>query len=91
MRAGRCRGEKPPVWYPHLGVECLIRQLMKLHMHLGCETSLGLKLNVSIEALAVKLGVHILPAFATMPRQVQKQSCMVIVGFSVGEVQQVQN
>ena len=42
---------------PHLGVECLIHQLMKLHVHVGCETSLGLKLKVSIEDLALELGV----------------------------------
>ena len=46
---------------PHLGVECLIHQLMKLHMHFGCGTSLGLKLKVSIEALAVELGVSSQP------------------------------
>ena len=42
---------------PHLGVECLIHQLMKLQMHFGCETSLGLRFKVSLEALAVELGV----------------------------------
>ena len=46
---------------PHLGVECLIHQLMKLHMHFSCETSLCLKLKVSIEALAVELGVSSQP------------------------------
>ena len=46
---------------PHLGVECLIHQLMKLHMHFGCGTSLGLKLKVSIEALAVELEVSSQP------------------------------
>ena len=42
---------------PHLGVECLIHQMMKLHMHFGCKTSLGLKLKVSVEALTVELGL----------------------------------
>ena len=46
---------------PHLGVECLIHQLVKLHMHFGCRTSLGLKLKVSTEALAVELGVSAQP------------------------------
>ena len=42
---------------PHLGVECLIHQLMKLQAHRGCKSSLGLKLKVSVEALAEELGL----------------------------------
>ena len=38
-----------------------MHQSMKLHMHFGRETSLGLKLNVSLEALAVELGVSSQP------------------------------
>ena len=38
-----------------------MHQSMKLHMHVGRETSLGLKLNVSLEALAVELGVSSQP------------------------------
>ena len=42
-------------------MECLIHQLMKLHMHFGCETSLGIELKVSVEALAVELGISSQP------------------------------
>ena len=46
---------------PHLGMECLIHELMKFQMHFGCKTSLGLKLKVSVEALAVEMGVSLQP------------------------------
>ena len=56
---------------------------MKLHMHFGCETSFGLKLKVSLEALTMELGVS--------SRPLQQCYAKYIVGFSVGEVQQVQD
>ena len=56
---------------PHLEVDFLIRQLMKLYIHFCCETSMGLKLKVSIEALAVELRVSSQPynnaALSTKP------------------------
>ena len=56
---------------------------MKLHMHFGCETSFGLKLKVSLEALTMELGVS--------SRPLQQCYAKYIVGFSVGEVQQFQD
>ena len=42
---------------PHLGVECLIQQVAKLHTHYGCRSNMGLKLKVSLETMAVEMGV----------------------------------
>ena len=63
---------------------------MKLHMHFGCGTSLGLKLKVLIEALAVELGLSSQPLQQCYDKY-KKQSYLVLAGLSVGEVQQVQN
>ena len=57
---------------PNLGVGCLIHQLMKLHMHFGCKASLGTKLKVSVETLAVELGIFSQPLSTTMLCQVWK-------------------
>ena len=45
------------VGYPHLGVECLVQQVAKLHPHYGCRSDMGLKLKVLLETLAVEMGV----------------------------------
>ena len=44
-----------------MGVECLIHQLMKLHMYFDRKTSLGIKLKVSVEALVAELGLSSQP------------------------------
>ena len=46
---------------PHLGVKCLIQQVAKLHTHYGCRSNMGLKLKVSLETMAVEMGVSSQP------------------------------
>ena len=41
---------------PHPGVECFVQQMNKLQAHYGYKFNLGLKLNVSLNLLIVKLG-----------------------------------
>ena len=38
---------------PHLGVERLVEQLNKLLIHYGCKTSVGLKMQLSLELLTL--------------------------------------
>ena len=42
---------------PHLGVEILVEQLNKLLIHYGCITSLGLKMQLSLELLTLEMGI----------------------------------
>ena len=42
---------------PHLGVEILVEQLSKLLIHYGCITSLGLKMQLSLELLTLEMGI----------------------------------
>ena len=42
---------------PHPGVECLIGQLNKLLIHYGCNSGLGLEMQVTMELLATELGM----------------------------------
>ncbi len=46
---------------PHPGVECLIAQVTKLLIHYGCQSGLGIQLQVSLELLIIKLGVSSQP------------------------------
>ncbi len=46
---------------PHLGMEVLIQQSNKLLMHYGCQSSLGLKMQLSMELLIIKLGMSSQP------------------------------
>lgn len=47
---------------PHPGIECLVVQSNKLLMHYGCQTSLGLKLQLSMELLlGIELGISLQP------------------------------
>ena len=45
------------VGFPHLGVESLVEQLNKLLMHYGCRTSVGLKMQLSLELLTLEMGI----------------------------------
>ena len=45
----------------HPGVECLVEQSNKLLMHYGCQSCVGLKLQISMELLVVELGVSLQP------------------------------
>ena len=42
---------------PHLGVESLVKQLNKLLMYYGCKTSVGLKMQLSLELLTLEMGI----------------------------------
>ena len=46
---------------PHPGVECLVAQCNKLLMHFGCHTSIGLKMQISLEFLLAELGISFQP------------------------------
>ena len=45
----------------HLGVESLVEQLKKLLMYYGCKTSVGLKMQLSLELLTLEMGILIQP------------------------------
>lgn len=45
----------------HPGVECLVEQANKLLMHYGCQSSVGLKMQMSIELLIVEMGISLQP------------------------------
>ena len=42
---------------PHIGIEGLIAQLNRLHMHYGCQSSVGLFLQTSMEYFILELGL----------------------------------
>lgn len=46
---------------PHPGVECLVAQANKIMMHYGCQSSVGLKLQMSMEFLIIELGISLQP------------------------------
>ena len=46
---------------PHLGVESLAKQLEKLLIHYGCKTSVGLKMQFSLEILTLEMGISSQP------------------------------
>ena len=46
---------------PHPGVECLVAQANKLMMHYGCQSSVGLRLQMSMEFLIIELGISLQP------------------------------
>ena len=43
--------------WPHMGIECLIAQLLKLLMHYGYKSNTGLKLKLSLDSMMVELGL----------------------------------
>ncbi len=49
------------VGLPHMSVENMIKCSDKLLMHYGCNTSIGLKLQASMEALIIELGMSLQP------------------------------
>ena len=49
---------------PHPGIECTIAQVNLLLMHFGCDSSLGLMLQVSMELLVLELGLSSTEPFA---------------------------
>ena len=49
---------------PHPGIECTIAQLIKLLMHYGCDSSLGLMLQSSMELFILELGLSSTEPFA---------------------------
>jgi hypothetical protein len=42
---------------PHPAIECAIAQIGKLLMHTGCKSDLGIKLQTSLEAFIIELGI----------------------------------
>ena len=42
---------------PHPAIECAIAQIGKLLMHTGCKSDLGIKLQTSLEAFIMELGL----------------------------------
>jgi len=46
---------------PNPGVECLIAQVSKLLIHYGCQSGLGIQLQVSLELLIIELGISSQP------------------------------
>ena len=46
---------------PQPGVECLVPQTNKLLMHYGCQSSIGLKMQLSFELLITELGLSLQP------------------------------
>ncbi len=42
---------------PHPGVKCLIAQITKLLVHYGCQSSLGIQMQVTMELLLTELGI----------------------------------
>ena len=46
---------------PYLKVESLVEQLKKLLMHYGCKTSVGLKMQLSLELLTLEMGISSQP------------------------------
>ena len=42
---------------PHLGFERLVEQLNKLLINYGCKTSVGLKMQLSLELLTLEMGI----------------------------------
>ena len=45
------------VGLPHPGIECFVVQLTKFLTHYGCDTSLGIHLQASMELLTIEGGV----------------------------------
>ena len=46
---------------PHPGVECLIGQVNKLLIHYGCNSGVGIEMQISMELLATELGISSQP------------------------------
>ena len=46
---------------PHLGFDILVEQLNKLLMHYGCKTSVGIKMQLSLELLTLEMGISSQP------------------------------
>ena len=46
---------------PHPGVETLAAQINKLLMHFGCQSCLGMKLQLALEMMILELGISLQP------------------------------
>jgi hypothetical protein len=46
---------------PHPGVECFLAQINKLLVHYGCQSGLGIQMQVSMELLITELGISSQP------------------------------
>ncbi len=46
---------------PHPGVECFLAQITKLLIHYGCQSGLGIQMQVSTELLITELGISSQP------------------------------
>ncbi len=42
---------------PHPGVECLVAQISKLLVHYGCQSGLGIQMQITMELLLTELGI----------------------------------
>ncbi len=46
---------------PHPGVKCLIVQITKLLDHFGCQSGIGIQMQVTMELLLTELGISLQP------------------------------
>ncbi len=46
---------------PHPGVECLVGQISKLLVHYGCQSGLGIQLQVTMELFLTEFGISAQP------------------------------
>ena len=46
---------------PHLGVDCLVKQISLLLMHYGCDTVVGKMMQISMKLFIIKLGMGAQP------------------------------
>ena len=46
---------------PHLGVECLVAQIMKLFIHYGCQSGIRVQMQVTMELLPTEFGISSQP------------------------------
>jgi hypothetical protein len=46
---------------PHPGVECLVAQMAKLLIHYGCQSGLGIQMQVTMELFLTELGISAQP------------------------------
>jgi hypothetical protein len=53
---------------PHLGIECLIAQITKLLVHYGCQSSLEIQMQVTMELLLTELGILAQPLQESLVR-----------------------
>jgi hypothetical protein len=44
---------------PHPGIKCLVAQITKLLVHYGCQSGIGIEMQVSMELLLMELGISV--------------------------------